>query len=90
MFLTKTIAVAQCLSSAMEKGGKLLLRPGDSIKAFNAMIPVFPVAVAYPSTEQEVSNIVKCAWEAGLNVQAKSGGHGYANYGRLYTYFCSM
>ncbi|KAK3386771.1 hypothetical protein B0H63DRAFT_391881 [Podospora didyma] len=40
-----------------------------------------PAAVVRPRTAAEVSAVVKCAAQAGVKVQAKSGGHSYGNYG---------
>lgn len=50
------------------------------VKLYNLSIPVRPAAVTYPKTAQQVAAIIKCAVDAGLKVQARSGGHSYANY----------
>ncbi|KAH7363491.1 FAD binding domain-containing protein [Plectosphaerella cucumerina] len=44
-------------------------------------IKVEPIAVTRPETTEEVAAFVKCAAENDVNVQAKSGGHSYGNYG---------
>jgi FAD/FMN-containing dehydrogenase len=44
------------------------------------LIPVETTANTYPSTADEVAGFVKCAAEAGYNVQAEGGGHSYGNF----------
>lgn len=51
-----------------------------TISPYNLRLPYIPAAVALPTTSQHVSDAVTCAAEAGLKVQAKSGGHSYASY----------
>lgn len=53
------------------------------VKPYNldAAASVKPIAVVRPSTKEDVSGFVKCAHDNGAKVQAKSGGHSYANYG---------
>ena len=48
------------------------------VDPYNLNIPVVPVAVARPSTAQDVAGFVRCAGQYGVKVQAKSGGHSYA------------
>lgn len=73
-----------CLGAALPKGAISL--PSDpfydlnAVKRFNTAIESTPVAVVRPSTAQEVSKSVLCAVEHGIKVQARSGGHSYANY----------
>jgi FAD/FMN-containing dehydrogenase len=50
------------------------------VKLYNLSYPVKPAAVVYPRTAAEVAAVIKCAVDAGLKVQARSGGHSYANY----------
>lgn len=61
--------------------------PGDSrytewSKSYNLDEPVVaePAAVVRPRTAQEVAGVVKFAAKNGYKVQAKSGGHSYANF----------
>ncbi|CAG8126920.1 unnamed protein product [Penicillium olsonii] len=49
-------------------------------KRYNLNIPVTPAAVTFPESSQQVAAVVKCAAEHKFPVQAKSGGHGYANH----------
>jgi FAD/FMN-containing dehydrogenase len=50
------------------------------VKPYNWDIPVTPIAVTRPRTTKEVSRVVQCAAASGVKVQARSGGHSYANY----------
>ncbi|KAK2767565.1 hypothetical protein FQN54_003723 [Arachnomyces sp. PD_36] len=52
----------------------------SDVHPYNLDIPLTPAAVTYPETAEHVAGIVKCAAEADLKVQARSGGHSYANY----------
>lgn len=40
----------------------------------------YPAAVIRPQTTQDVSQIVRCATDYNATVQAKGGGHSYANF----------
>ncbi|KAF2463385.1 FAD-binding domain-containing protein, partial [Lindgomyces ingoldianus] len=51
------------------------------VKPYNLDIPITPAAVTYPMTVDHVAAIVKCAADNNLKVQARCGGHSYANYG---------
>ncbi|KAF7309508.1 Reticuline oxidase [Mycena indigotica] len=50
------------------------------VKPYNTNIPITPAAVTQPKSAADVSAIVKCAAASGVKVQARSGGHSYANY----------
>jgi hypothetical protein len=56
----------------------------EDAKPYNKSIPVKPAVVTYPKTAAQAAAIVKCAVRAGLKVQARSGGHSYANYCMFY------
>ncbi|KNG45573.1 carbohydrate-binding module family 18 [Stemphylium lycopersici] len=47
---------------------------------YNLRVPFKPAAIVLPTTNQHVQDAVKCAAQAGMKVQAKSGGHSYANF----------
>ena len=47
---------------------------------YNLDYPVHPAAIVRPTTVEEVSAAVQCAVKAGVKVQARSGGHSFANY----------
>ncbi|CAG8108813.1 unnamed protein product [Penicillium nalgiovense] len=51
------------------------------VNRYNLNIPVTPAALAFPTSSQQVADIVKCAADNGYPVQARSGGHSYGNYG---------
>lgn len=48
---------------------------------YNTRLPFTPAVIALPTTPEHVSSALTCAGQAGLKVQAKSGGHSYASYG---------
>jgi len=52
----------------------------EDVRPYNLTIPVKPAAVTYPKTSGQVAAIVKIAADNGLKVQARCGGHSYANY----------
>lgn len=75
--------IATCLSRAV--GGiawssEPLFELLDA-RPYNLDIGVQPIAVTYPSRSEEVAAIIKCAAEGNYKVQARGGGHSYANYG---------
>ncbi|KAK6078965.1 carboxylesterase family protein [Seiridium cupressi] len=51
------------------------------VKPYNLDLPVTPIAVTRPESADDVSGFIKCAVSSNIKVQAKSGGHSYANYG---------
>jgi FAD/FMN-containing dehydrogenase len=77
----------QCLTAAVANDTSLLAFPSDpfyqldAVKIYNLNDPVNPAAVTWPQTNEHVSEIVKCAAANNVKVQAKGGGHSYANYG---------
>lgn len=79
--------VAKCLTNAVGGDTSLVafqnkpLFQITDVKPYNLDIEVNPAVVTYPRTSDEVASIIKCAGSADLKVQAKSGGHSYANYG---------
>jgi len=79
-------ALAHDLTAAVGGDKELVAFPTNPlyepayVKPYNTTIPVKPAAVAYPKTTEQVSAIVKCARDAGLKVQARSGGHSYGNF----------
>lgn len=77
---------AKSLKTALGGDSDLYAFPGDpfyqveDVKPYNIAIPIKPAAVTYPKTTAQVAAIIRCAVEANLKVQARSGGHSYANY----------
>ncbi|KAM3457070.1 hypothetical protein NHJ6243_007943 [Beauveria neobassiana] len=51
------------------------------VKPYNLDMPVTPAAVMRPRTADEVARAIQCAASKNVQVQAKSGGHSYANFG---------
>ncbi|KAG8905377.1 hypothetical protein FRB99_009046 [Tulasnella sp. 403] len=49
--------------------------------AFNRRFEYRPAAIVYPTTPQDVQNVVNCASGNGVPVVARSGGHSYAAFG---------
>ncbi|RAL07800.1 FAD-dependent oxidoreductase [Aspergillus homomorphus CBS 101889] len=80
-------SLRSCLLSAVDNDATLAAFKGDllyqtlAVKAYNLNYPVTPAAVTFPTSSAQVSEIVQCASTLGYKVQAKSGGHSYANYG---------
>lgn len=76
-----------CLKYALTDSGRVAFA-GDplyqvaDVKRYNLNIDVTPAAVTFPTSSHQVAAIVKCAADNGYHVQAKSGGHSYANYGK--------
>jgi hypothetical protein len=48
----------------------------------DAPVRVQPAAVVRPTNAEQISAVLKCAVWEGVKVQARSGGHSYANYGK--------
>jgi FAD/FMN-containing dehydrogenase len=79
-----------CLTSIVDTGtiafpSKPFFQLTD-VRPYNLDIHVSPIAVTYPSTNEEVAGIVKCAAENSAKVQARSGGHSYGNFGMCFLY----
>ncbi|KAF9893532.1 hypothetical protein FE257_010844 [Aspergillus nanangensis] len=72
-----------CLEPAISKvafEGDILYQ-ATAVKRYNLDIDLTPAAVTYPESAAEVAEVVRCAAQSGLHVQAISGGHSYGNYG---------
>ncbi|KAF2832765.1 FAD-binding domain-containing protein [Ophiobolus disseminans] len=50
------------------------------VKPYNLGVPSRPTAVTYPKSTDEIGRIINCAVASSLKVQARGGGHSYANY----------
>lgn len=77
---------SQCIGSALGGDASLYALstdPSFGVKPYNLDYPITPAAVTYPKAAEQVAGVVKCAHAAGLAVQARSGGHSYANYGKI-------
>ncbi|KAH8811103.1 hypothetical protein F5884DRAFT_671455 [Xylogone sp. PMI_703] len=73
------VAALDGQSDIVASHDKLLYQIQDA-KPYNLNYPIIPAAVTYPRTAEQIAAIVKYGAEAGLKVQARSGGHSYANY----------
>lgn len=51
------------------------------VKPYNLAVNVNPDVVIRPNSTKQVAATVQCAAQNGYKVQAKSGGHSYANFG---------
>jgi len=51
------------------------------VAPYNLNLLTTPAAIVFPQNATQVAAAVKCAVDAGIKVQAKSGGHNYGNYG---------
>lgn len=83
---THSIAGQGCFLTAVGNNPDSIAFKGDLLfgsrsPVYNLNFPVTPVVLAYPQTTEQVSEIVRCAVSHGYRVQARSGGHSYANYG---------
>jgi hypothetical protein len=82
------VTFVQCLEAALGNDTNVYSLPEDplflqgDVKPYNLNYLTIPAAIAFPKTQQQVSEVVKCAHTAGVAVQARSGGHSYANYGK--------
>jgi FAD/FMN-containing dehydrogenase len=66
-------------------GGSNVAFPGPlygmtDVKRYNLDIDVKPLAITYPTTNDEVASVVTCARNNEAKVQARSGGHSYGNF----------
>lgn len=50
------------------------------VEPYNLRLPYKPAVVVLPTTNQHVQDAVVCGGQAGLKIQAKSGGHSYASF----------
>jgi hypothetical protein len=84
--LSGPTAFGNCLTSNLPS--QLVALPSkidyllSDVKIYNLAVPVKPVAVIYPTTSSHVVAAIKCASQYQVKVQAKSGGHSYANFGK--------
>lgn len=78
---TQSATVGQCLNGK-NVPYKMTSDAGysDLIEPYNLRLPHTPAVVVIPTTNQHVQDAVVCAKQSGLKVQAKSGGHSYANF----------
>ncbi|EXK36009.1 hypothetical protein FOMG_09198 [Fusarium oxysporum f. sp. melonis 26406] len=88
-FTAPPAALRKCLDSVCAGADNCVRYPasGENREYFQWASPfnlgriVLPAAVVRPSTDEQVSGFVRCAADSNVKVQARSGGHSYANYG---------
>ncbi len=80
----------QCLLAAVGDNENSLIGPAESNYTatvdtywYNLDYQFTPAAIVFPKTANQVADAVKCAVESGVQVQPRSGGHSYGNYGRF-------
>jgi FAD/FMN-containing dehydrogenase len=78
-------ALQTCLASALSNRADYSL-PTDAfyalsaVKPYNTAFAPTPAAVTRPRTADEVAAVVACAKGRGMHVQARSGGHSFADF----------
>lgn len=79
-------AIAKDIKTTLGNDSDLYAFSGDPLyklrdaKPYNLDIQVKPAAVTYPKTKEQVAGVVRAAVQNGCKVQARCGGHSYANY----------
>lgn len=80
------MALASCLINAVGGDFTLVATPANpfyqytDVKPYNQNYPLTPAAITYPRSAEQIAAIVECAVSDNRKVQARSGGHSYANY----------
>ncbi|OBT68130.1 hypothetical protein VE03_01441 [Pseudogymnoascus sp. 23342-1-I1] len=83
----KQSALEKSISAALGGDESLYAFPGKPfyqaqyVKRYNLSIPLTPAAMTFPKTTAQVAAVIKCAVDANVKVQARSGGHSYGNFG---------
>ncbi|KAE8373900.1 hypothetical protein BDV26DRAFT_54796 [Aspergillus bertholletiae] len=77
---------ATCLLASVGGNSSLVAFPQQPnypslVEPYNLDLLRTPAAIVFPKDTSQVAAAVKCAVDAGIKVQAKSGGHSYGNYG---------
>ncbi|OAA59010.1 FAD-binding, type 2 [Niveomyces insectorum RCEF 264] len=80
-------ALQTCLDAVCSRGAACVAYPSDPlfqldwVRPYNLAVNVTPAAVVRPADAAQVAAVVRCAAANNVSVQARSGGHSYANYG---------
>ena len=86
MGITQSTPLINGIKAALDHDSELYAFPGrpfyqlKHVRPYNLDRPVTPAAITYPKSKEQIAAIVKVAVEFGVKVQARSGGHSYANY----------
>ncbi|KAJ6787461.1 hypothetical protein PWT90_08735 [Aphanocladium album] len=84
---TPSTPLGTCLNTICAGRANCVAYPSDAlyqnnwVKPYNLNVPVTPAAVFRPNNANDVAEAIKCAGANSVHVQAKSGGHSYANFG---------
>lgn len=87
MVVPTSTSIHQGLSAALGGQNHLIAFPTkllyqfEDARPYNLDYPIIPAAVTYPETPEQIAKIIQFASTANLKVQARSGGHSYANCG---------
>ncbi|KAJ5203602.1 uncharacterized protein N7498_004481 [Penicillium cinerascens] len=81
-----TGSFATCLLVSVGRNSSGVAFPGQPnyaalVSPYNLDLLTTPAAIVFPQNAAQVAAAVKCAVNAGIKVQAKSGGHNYGNFG---------
>ncbi|GAA5977128.1 hypothetical protein JCM10908_004865 [Rhodotorula pacifica] len=52
----------------------------DNSAAYNQRLQPEPIAILYPSSQNQIAQALSCASQSGVKVSARGGGHSYASY----------
>jgi len=92
--VTSSTTVSSATSSPSASGSALQCLNGKNVpykmssdaayaelaKPYNLRLPYKPTVIVLPQTNKHVQDAVVCGAQAGLKIQAKSGGHSYASF----------
>ena len=90
MSIRKGLEAALGKAAHIAKFPHELLYQFEDVKAYNLDYPILPAAVTFPETPEQISEIVKFAAANNVKVQARAGGHSYANYCMLASGFVKL
>jgi FAD/FMN-containing dehydrogenase len=77
---THLVIHAALLAKGFPKDDISLPKDASGTPLYNLRIPIVPAVIVSPRSARDVAIAVKVAKELNLKVQAKSGGHNFANY----------
>jgi FAD/FMN-containing dehydrogenase len=86
VIMKATGSFATCLLVSVGRNSSGAAFPGQPnyaalVSPYNLDLLTTPAAIVFPQNAAQVAAAVKCAVNAGIKVQAKSGGHNYGNFG---------
>ncbi|KAL6884855.1 Glucooligosaccharide oxidase [Trichoderma longibrachiatum] len=80
-----TLPIESCIQSVCNGRVECYHVPTSNLdtawtKLYNLDLPRYPDIIVRPNNTTEVAGAVKCAYDNGYTVQARSGGHSYGNF----------